>query len=63
MALRGHASIQGSTDIPKAFTCDVRAGRRQRPSTERLKGSASTGPVVAPNEDDLSAEYPKEVAP
>ena len=29
-----NVSIQES----KAFTCDVRAGRRSRPSTERLKG-------------------------
>jgi formate dehydrogenase major subunit len=47
----------------KAFTCDVQAGRRRRPSTERLKGRASTRPAVAVNEDDRSAEFPKEVTP
>jgi formate dehydrogenase major subunit len=47
----------------KAFTCDVRAGRRQGPSTARLKGVRPTAPPVAPNQDDLPAEYPKEVTP
>jgi formate dehydrogenase major subunit len=47
----------------KAFTCDVQAGRRRRPSTERLKGLGPAGRVVAPNEDDRPAEFPKEVTP
>jgi formate dehydrogenase major subunit len=46
----------------KAFTCDVRAGRRSRPSTERLKGVSSPDGRVAPNQDDPLAESPKEVA-
>jgi formate dehydrogenase major subunit len=54
-----NVSIQES----KAFTCDVRAGRRHGPSTERLKGAARGHPTVAPNEDDLSAEFPKDVMP
>jgi formate dehydrogenase major subunit len=52
-----NVSIQES----KAFTCDVRAGRRRGPSTERLKGVVATAPRVAPNEDDRAAELPKEV--
>jgi formate dehydrogenase major subunit len=47
----------------KAFTCDVRAGRRQGPSTARLKGVRPTAPPVAANQDDVPAEYPKEVTP
>jgi formate dehydrogenase major subunit len=47
----------------KAFTCDVRAGRRSGPTTARLKGVGANLPRVAPNEDDRSAENPKEVAP
>jgi formate dehydrogenase major subunit len=51
-----NVSIQES----KAFTCDVRAGRRTRQPTERLAGlRASTR--VATNEDDPSVEEPKEV--
>jgi formate dehydrogenase major subunit len=50
-----NVSIQES----KAFTCDVRAGRRTRQPTERLAGlRASTR--VATNEDDPSVEEPKE---
>jgi formate dehydrogenase major subunit len=44
----------------KAFTCDVRAGRRTRPTTARLAGY-SAGHTVALNEDDEMAEAPKEV--
>ncbi|HWE09635.1 MAG TPA: molybdopterin dinucleotide binding domain-containing protein, partial [Solirubrobacteraceae bacterium] len=47
----------------KAMTCDVRAGRRRRPTTERLKGRSPSRPVVAPDEDDRAAEFPKEVTP
>jgi formate dehydrogenase major subunit len=50
-----NVSIQES----KAFTCDVRAGRRSRPSTSRLAGVRG-GPPVEPNQDDPSAENPKE---
>jgi formate dehydrogenase major subunit len=53
-----NVSIQES----KAFTCDVRAGRRGRPSTERLKGVASPSGAVAPDHDDPLAENPQEAA-
>jgi formate dehydrogenase major subunit len=46
----------------KAFTCDVRAGRRAGPSTARLAGR-SAGHRVAPSEDDELAEYPKNTPP
>jgi formate dehydrogenase major subunit len=42
----------------RAFTCDVRAGRRTEPSTARLAGRRSPQ-RVAPNEDDPPAENPK----
>ena len=50
-----NVSIQDS----KSFSCDVRAGRRERPTTERLKG-VSLGLQVAPSDDDPIAENPKE---
>jgi formate dehydrogenase major subunit len=53
-----NVSIQES----KAFTCDVRAGRRSRASTVRLAGSASAEPRVRPNDDDPIAENPKEAS-
>jgi len=59
-ALSGDPNV--SIQESKAFTCDVRAGRRTRPSTERLKGVTSNT-HVAPNEDDRGAEEPKEPAP
>ncbi|MEA2393690.1 MAG: formate dehydrogenase major subunit [Solirubrobacteraceae bacterium] len=46
----------------KAFTCDVRAGRRTGPSTARLAGR-SAHHHVAPSEDDELAEYPKNTPP
>jgi formate dehydrogenase major subunit len=46
----------------KAFTCNVRSGRRERPTTERMAGR-SAGHEVAPSEDDELAEYPKNTAP
>jgi formate dehydrogenase major subunit len=45
----------------KAFTCDVRAGRRQRLSTERLAGTTPSGRPVDASADDPIAEHPKEV--
>jgi formate dehydrogenase major subunit len=51
-----NVSIQES----KAFTCDVRAGRRSRPTTARLAGARSAAPPIAPDEDDPLAESPKE---
>jgi formate dehydrogenase major subunit len=50
-----NTSIQES----KAFTCDVRAGRRTRPTTAGLAGM-SADETVAPNADDHIAEEPKE---
>jgi formate dehydrogenase major subunit len=50
-----NVSIQES----KAFSCDVRAGRRERQPTERLAGVRSAAHVAA-NEDDVPAESPKE---
>jgi formate dehydrogenase major subunit len=50
-----NVSIQES----KAFTCNVRAGRRGRPSTERL-GGRSRGARIAASDDDPVAENPKE---
>jgi formate dehydrogenase major subunit len=44
----------------KAFTCDVRAGRRQRPSTARLAGGRR-GERVSADEDDPAAEWPREI--
>jgi formate dehydrogenase major subunit len=43
----------------KAFTCDIRAGRRRGASTARLAG-ASLGRHIQPNEDDPAAENPQE---
>jgi formate dehydrogenase major subunit len=51
-----NVSIQES----KAFTCDVRAGRRRGPSTERLGGVAAPHGPVRPNQDDPPAENPQE---
>ena len=44
----------------KAFSCNVRAGRRTRPSTERLAGARLNRPV-RPDEDDPAAEYPSQI--
>jgi formate dehydrogenase major subunit len=51
-----NVSIQES----KAFTCDVRAGRRQGASTARLAGAALADHHIQPSEDDPVAENPKE---
>jgi formate dehydrogenase major subunit len=44
----------------KAFTCDVRAGRRHGSSTARLAGARASRAAVAPDEDNTAVEYPKE---
>jgi len=44
----------------KAFSCNVRAGRRTRPSTARLAGARLDRPV-RPDEDDPPAEYESEI--
>jgi formate dehydrogenase major subunit len=51
-----NVSIQES----KAFSCDVRAGRRTRAATSQLAGKSADN-QVATNEDDPLAENPKEV--
>ena len=50
-----NVSIQES----KAFTCDVRAGRRSRPTTMRLRGARLDHHVRADQDDEI-AEKPKE---
>ena len=44
----------------KAFTCDIRAGRRRGASTARLNGVTLAGHHVGPNEDDPVAENPQQ---
>jgi formate dehydrogenase major subunit len=51
-----NVSIQES----KAFTCDVRAGRRSSASTARLAGGSGQEVRVGANIDDPLAENPKE---
>ena len=53
-----NVSIQES----KAFTCDVRPGRRSGPTTARLAG-AGLDRHVGVNEDDALAETPNEATP
>jgi formate dehydrogenase major subunit len=57
-ALSGDPNV--SIQESKAFTCEVRAGRRGRPSTERLKDVAPAQGAVAPDHDDPLAEAPQE---
>jgi formate dehydrogenase major subunit len=59
-ALSGDPNV--SIQESKAFTCDVRAGRRTRPSTSRLAGVHVAAPHIAPNQDDPLAENPKETS-
>ena len=58
------SSLSGDPNVSiqddKAFTCDVRAGRRQGQSTARLAGAALSGHHVRPNEDDPAAEDPQD---
>jgi formate dehydrogenase major subunit len=59
-ALSGDPNV--SIQESKAFTCDVRAGRRERASTARLAGvKAPADRQVEPSEDDPPAENPTEV--
>ena len=46
----------------KAFTCDVRAGRRQGASTARLAGASLAAPPIRPSDDDPGAENPQEAS-
>jgi len=57
-ALSGEPNV--SIQESKAFTCDVRAGRREGPSTARLSGAGSPRPPIAPADDDPPVENPKE---
>jgi formate dehydrogenase major subunit len=58
LAADPNVSIQES----KAFTCDVRAGRRRGASTERLAGAALLGHRISPSDDDPIAENPTEAS-
>jgi formate dehydrogenase major subunit len=57
VALSGDPNVSIQDD--KAFTCDVRAGRRRGASTARLAG-VTLGSHVGPSEDDPVAENPQE---
>ncbi len=59
-ALSGDPNV--SIQESKAFTCNVRAGRREGESTARLAGAHRAGPPISPDADDPAAENPKEVA-
>ena len=59
-------SLSGDPNVSiedRAFTCDVRAGRRIGQSTARLAGAPRGGPQVKPGDDDILAEHPAEVQP
>jgi len=58
VVLSGDPNVSIQDD--KAFTCDVRTGRRQGHSTARLAGAALGGDPVRPNEDDPTAENPQD---
>ena len=45
----------------KAFSCNVRAGRREGPTTAKLAGKRLDH-RVRPDQDDPAAEYPSEIA-
>jgi formate dehydrogenase major subunit len=57
-ALSGDPNV--SIQESKAFTCDVRAGRRSGPTTARLAGvHRSAAPRAAPNQDHDAEELPR----
>jgi formate dehydrogenase major subunit len=60
------AAISGDPNVSiqesKAFTCNVHAGRRRRPSTERMRNAPRAQEPIAPDRDDPLAEEPKEAA-
>jgi formate dehydrogenase major subunit len=60
VSLSGDPNVSIQDD--KAFTCEVRAGRRQGPSTARLAGVALGGHHIGPNQDDPVAEDPQEAS-
>ena len=57
-ALSGEPNV--SIQESKAFTCNVRAGRRAGPATARLADARLDRPVAV-DEDDPAAEYPSEI--
>jgi formate dehydrogenase major subunit len=57
-ALSGDPNV--SIQESKAFTCDVRAGRRAAASTARLAGRLGREVRIGPGTDDPIAENPKE---
>jgi len=57
-ALSGEPNV--SIQESKAFSCNVRVGRRAGPSTQRLADVRLDRPVRA-DEDDPAAEYPSEI--
>jgi formate dehydrogenase major subunit len=59
-ALSGDPNV--SIQESKAFTCDVRTGRRQGASTARLAGASLVGHHIRPSEDDPVAEDPQEAS-
>jgi formate dehydrogenase major subunit len=60
VSLSGDPNVSIQDD--KAFTCDVRAGRRKGQSTARLAGVTLAGHHVRPDEDDPPAEDPQETS-
>jgi formate dehydrogenase major subunit len=59
-ALSGDPNV--SIQESKAFTCDVRRGRRRGVSTARLAGAAPPGPPIRPGDDDPPVENPHEAS-
>ena len=56
-------SLTGDPNVSiedRAFTCDVRAGRRIGQSTARLADAPPGGPRIGASDDDLLAEHPTE---
>jgi formate dehydrogenase major subunit len=60
IAISGEPNV--SIQESKAFSCDVRAGRREGSSTRRLANVAPARSPVGAGEDDPLAESPKKVA-
>ena len=59
-------SLSGDPNVAiedRAFTCDVRTGRRSGPTTARLARAPRGAPAVGTAEDDLVAEFPPGVRP
>jgi formate dehydrogenase major subunit len=56
-ALTGEPNV--SIQESKAFTCNVRAGRREQPTTVRLAGVHRSNGAAAPNEDHDAEDRPQ----